>query len=144
MSFCRILSTLCSHVVFHNLPHSFAGGKRAGQKVHRKIALAHALCTRCAYSSGTDVYAEHSRQELLYTLSPCISSLRACSVLRFFKCSFCIPIRMRVWNLWVHWAYASGSDAHPDHTQQELISVLAYASETGACTEHTSGTNANT
>ena len=37
MSFCRILSTLCSHVVFHNLPHF---GKRAGQKVQRKIALA--------------------------------------------------------------------------------------------------------
>ncbi len=37
MSFCRILSTLCSHVVFHNLPHF---GKRAGQKVQRKIAVA--------------------------------------------------------------------------------------------------------
>jgi hypothetical protein len=41
MSFCRILSTLCSRVVFHNLPHfSLADGKRAGQKVHRKIAAA--------------------------------------------------------------------------------------------------------
>jgi hypothetical protein len=37
MSFCRILSTLCSLVVFHNLPHF---GKRAGQKVQRKIAAA--------------------------------------------------------------------------------------------------------
>jgi hypothetical protein len=35
MSFCSILSTLCSQVVFHNLPHF---GKRAGQKVQRKIA----------------------------------------------------------------------------------------------------------
>jgi hypothetical protein len=33
MSFCRILSTLCSQVVFHNIPHF---GKRAGQKVQRK------------------------------------------------------------------------------------------------------------
>ncbi len=37
MSFCRILSTLCIEVVFHNLPHF---GKRAGQKVQRKIAVA--------------------------------------------------------------------------------------------------------
>ncbi len=35
--FGRILSTLCSQVVFHNLPHF---GKRAGQKVQRKIAAA--------------------------------------------------------------------------------------------------------
>ena len=37
MSFCRILSTLCSQVVFHNIPHF---GKRAGQKVQRKNAVA--------------------------------------------------------------------------------------------------------
>jgi hypothetical protein len=37
MSFCSILSTLWSQVVFHNLPHF---GKRAGQKVQRKIAVA--------------------------------------------------------------------------------------------------------
>ena len=37
MSFCRILSTLCSQVVFHNIPHF---GKRVGQKVQRKIAVA--------------------------------------------------------------------------------------------------------
>jgi hypothetical protein len=37
MSFCRILSTLRSQVVFHNIPHF---GKRAGQKVQRKIAIA--------------------------------------------------------------------------------------------------------
>ncbi len=37
MSFCRILSTLCSQIIFHNLPHF---GKRAGQKVQRKIAVA--------------------------------------------------------------------------------------------------------
>jgi hypothetical protein len=37
MFFCRILSPLFSQVVFHNLPHF---GKRAGQKVHRKIAVA--------------------------------------------------------------------------------------------------------
>jgi hypothetical protein len=37
MSFCRILSTLCSQVVFYNIPHF---GKRAGQKVQRKIAIA--------------------------------------------------------------------------------------------------------
>ncbi len=41
MSFCRTLSTLCSHIVFHNLPHFSRGrGKRAGQNVHRKIAVA--------------------------------------------------------------------------------------------------------
>jgi hypothetical protein len=37
MSFCCILSTLCSQVVFYNLPHL---GKRAGLKVQRKIAVA--------------------------------------------------------------------------------------------------------
>ncbi len=37
MSFRRILSTLCRQVVFHIDPHF---GKRAGQKVHRKIAAA--------------------------------------------------------------------------------------------------------
>ncbi len=37
MSFCRILSTLCRQAVFHIVPHF---GKRAGQKVQRKIAAA--------------------------------------------------------------------------------------------------------
>jgi hypothetical protein len=37
MSFCRILSTLCCQVVFHIVPHF---GKRAGQKIQRKIAAA--------------------------------------------------------------------------------------------------------
>ncbi len=37
MSFCRILSTLCRQVVFRIVPHF---GKRAGQKVQRKIAAA--------------------------------------------------------------------------------------------------------
>jgi hypothetical protein len=37
MSFCRILSTLCRQVVFHIVPHF---GKRAGQKVQRKMAAA--------------------------------------------------------------------------------------------------------
>ncbi len=37
MSFCCTLSTLCSQVVFHSIPHF---GKRAGQKVQRKIAVA--------------------------------------------------------------------------------------------------------
>ncbi len=37
MSLCRILSTLCRQVVFHIVPHF---GKRAGQKVQRKIAAA--------------------------------------------------------------------------------------------------------
>ena len=37
MSFCRILSTLCSQVIFHIVLHF---GKRAGQKVQRKIAVA--------------------------------------------------------------------------------------------------------
>ncbi len=37
MSFCRIFSTLCRQVVFHIVPHF---GKRAGQKVQRKIAAA--------------------------------------------------------------------------------------------------------
>jgi hypothetical protein len=37
MSFCRILATLCIQVTFHNLPHF---GKRAGQNVQRKIAVA--------------------------------------------------------------------------------------------------------
>jgi hypothetical protein len=37
MSFCLILSTLCRQVVFHIVPHF---GKRAGQKVQRKIAAA--------------------------------------------------------------------------------------------------------
>ena len=37
MSFCLILSTLCRQVVFHIVPDF---GKRAGQKVQRKIAAA--------------------------------------------------------------------------------------------------------
>ncbi len=32
MSFCRILSTLCSHVVFHNIPHIFRGWQKSGTK----------------------------------------------------------------------------------------------------------------
>jgi hypothetical protein len=40
MSFCRILSTLCSHVVFTISRIYLADGKRVGQKVHRKIAAA--------------------------------------------------------------------------------------------------------
>ena len=38
MSFCHLLSTLCSQVVFHNVPHFSRGRQIAGQKVHRKIA----------------------------------------------------------------------------------------------------------
>ncbi len=38
--FCHILSTLCSQVVFTMYRISLADGKRAGQKVHRKIAVA--------------------------------------------------------------------------------------------------------
>ncbi len=30
MSFCRILSTLCSHVVFHNIPHFSRGRQKSG------------------------------------------------------------------------------------------------------------------
>ncbi len=37
MSSCLILSTLCRQVVFHIVPHF---GKRAGQKIQRKIAAA--------------------------------------------------------------------------------------------------------
>jgi hypothetical protein len=32
MFFCRILSTLCSHVVFHNIPHIFRGWQKSGTK----------------------------------------------------------------------------------------------------------------
>ncbi len=32
MSFCRILSTLCSHVVFHNVPHFSRGRQKSGTK----------------------------------------------------------------------------------------------------------------
>jgi hypothetical protein len=40
MSFCRILSTLWSQVDFTMSRISLADGKTAGQKVHRKIAVA--------------------------------------------------------------------------------------------------------
>jgi len=43
MSFCRILSTLCSQVVFQLFTISriyLADGKRPGQKVHRKVVVA--------------------------------------------------------------------------------------------------------
>ena len=42
MSFCHILSTLCSQVVFHNLPQFSRGRQNNGMKstVQRKIAVA--------------------------------------------------------------------------------------------------------
>ncbi len=52
-------------------------------------------CMHC--TSGTDTYAEHSRQELMRALS----------------------IQVRNWC--VHWSYSSGTDAYPAHTGQKLM-----------------------
>ena len=40
MSFCRIISTLCSQIVFHNVPHFSRRRQKSGKKIQRKIAAA--------------------------------------------------------------------------------------------------------
>ncbi len=63
MSFCRILSTLCSQVVFHNLPHF---GKRVGQKVQRKIAAAVQNVKPLDFLSRSFTLSPQKSAELLY------------------------------------------------------------------------------
>jgi hypothetical protein len=59
------------------------------------------LCARWAYASGTDLHAEHTRQELMCMLS------------------------IRVWNWCACWAFASGTDVHAEHSRQELMCMLS-------------------
>ncbi len=77
-------------------------------------------CVHWACASGTDASTEHARQELMRTLSmrvrnwcvhwACASGTNACTVrIPFKKC----------------WAYASGTDAYPEHTGQELMRSLS-------------------
>ncbi len=98
----------------------------------------------------SDLYThdEHTRQELMRTLSIRLSFLRACSasasVFLFFKCSFCIPwayawglmraLSRRVRNWCVHWAYTSGTDVCTEHTRKDWCVYWAYASGTDAYT----------
>ncbi len=99
----------------------------------------------------SDLYThdEHTRQELMRTLSIRLSFLRAClasaSVFPFFKCSFCIPwayawglmraLSRRVRNCCVHWAYASRTDVCADRRVRNWCMHWAYASGTDACTD---------
>ncbi len=66
-------------------------------------------CVHCACTSGTDVYAEHTSQELVRALSICVRANACTEGIPFKKC----------------WAYASGTDAYPDHTGQELMHLLS-------------------
>ncbi len=80
------------------------------------------------FKSGSNAHPDHKRQELMRTLGVRIHSLRACSgcasVFPFFKCSFCtLSKHVRIWS--VQWAYASGTDAHPDHMHQEQMRKLS-------------------
>jgi hypothetical protein len=63
MSFCRILSTLCSQVIFHNLPHF---GKRAGQKVQCKVAVAVQNVKPLYFLSRSFALSSQKAAELFY------------------------------------------------------------------------------
>ncbi len=65
MSFCRILSTLCSQVIFNNIPHF---GKRAGQKVQRKIAIAVQNVKPLYFLSRSFALSPQKSAELFYTV----------------------------------------------------------------------------
>ncbi len=77
-------------------------------------------CVHWACTSGTDAYAEHSRQELMRALrirvrnwcvhGTYVSGTNACTERSPFKTC---------------WAYASGTDAYPEHTGQELMRLLS-------------------
>jgi hypothetical protein len=77
------------------------------------------LCAHWAYESGTDACTEHTRQELMLTVS----------------------IRVRNWC--VHWAYESGTDLCTERTYEiwkgpfKTCLLWAYASGTDAYAEHT-------
>ncbi len=100
------------------------------------------------------MYAEHTHQELVHTLSECIrsiSSLRVCSVhawvFPFFKCpakgidahsehvfnklmhALCIRIR----NSYLHWAYASRTNKCAEHMNQELVRALSILGIRNLC-----------
>ena len=78
------------------------------------------LCVCWAYASGTYAYAERARQELMRALSIrvrnwCVHWAYA-SVTN--TCTECSPFK-------TCWAYASGTDAYPEHTHEELMRMLS-------------------
>jgi len=77
-------------------------------------------CVHWACASGTDAHAEHARQELMRMLSIrvrnwCVHWAYASGT---NKCTERSPFK-------TCWAYASGADAYPEHTHQELMRMLS-------------------
>ena len=76
-------------------------------------------CVHWACASGADACTEHARQELIRTLSIRVRNwcVHWAYVLGTNVCTECIPFKKC-------WAYASGNDAYPEHTGQELMHSL--------------------
>jgi len=99
-------------------------------------------CVHWACASGADACTEHARQELMRTLSIRVRNwcVHWAYVLATNVCTERIPFKKC-------WAYASGNDAYPEHTGQELMHSLyirvrkwyvpwAYASVSYAYAQH--------
>jgi hypothetical protein len=76
-------------------------------------------CVHWACASGADACTEHARQELMHTLSIRVRNwcMHWAYVLATYVCTERIPFKKC-------WAYASGNDAYPEHTGQELMHSL--------------------
>ena len=99
-------------------------------------------CVHWACASGADACPEHALQELMRTLSIRVRNwcVHWAYVLATNVCTERIPLKKC-------WAYASGNDAYPEHTGQELMHSLnirvrnwcipwAYASVSYAYAQH--------
>ncbi len=77
-------------------------------------------CVHWACVSGADACTEHARQELMRTRSIRVRNwcVHWAYVLGTNVCTECIPFKKC-------WAYASGNDAYPEHTGQELMHSLS-------------------
>ncbi len=83
-------------------------------------------CVHWAYVSGTDAYCEHTGQELMRALSIWVRNWFVhWANMWNLKRSFQNMLSIRVRNLCVPWAYASGTDAYDEHTPKELMRALS-------------------
>jgi hypothetical protein len=88
------------------------------------------LCVRRAYASGSDACSEHKHQELMHSLSICVSSFCVFSNVHFvhpqhMHKELMHMLSMHVRNSFLYWAYASGTRECPELTHQELMCALS-------------------
>ncbi len=77
-------------------------------------------CVHWAWASGTDGCTEHACQELMRMLS--IRVRNWCVHWAYASCTNACKERLPLKKCW---AYASGTDAYPEHTGQKLMRLLS-------------------